>query len=207
MSASWFPINTVKVTGEYPHINRQALQDVVVPDTDHGFFAMKMNKIKHHVEQLPWVAKADVKRVWPDKLVIHINEKQAAANWNKDSILTNSGEVFTPLKGDTQKNLPKLTGPAGQELEVFREFNTISQQLQPLGLTVTELRLSPRNAWRMKLSNGLEVVIGHSDVNERVTRFVKAYPKVIDGRDDDVVYVDLRYPHGMAVRWRGAKQA
>jgi cell division protein FtsQ len=62
--------------------------------------------------------------------------------------------------------------------------------------------MSPYLSWDIELTNGMKMRLGYKDVLTRVSHFVKVYPKIVGERVSDVDYVDLRYPNGLAVRWK-----
>jgi cell division protein FtsQ len=69
-----------------------------------------------------------------------------------------------------------------------------------LGLQVTKLVLSPRHAWQLRLSNGMVLELGREDMQQRLARFVEAYPYSLAAIQSRVKYVDLRYGNGFAVK-------
>jgi hypothetical protein len=85
----------------------------------------------------------------------------------------------------------------------YSEFNL---QLDTLDLHATQLVLSPRHAWQIRLSNGMVLELGREDVQQRLARFVAVYPFSLQiedtrhGTHGAVEYVDLRYRNGFAVR-------
>ena len=44
--------------------------------------------------------------------------------------------------------------------------------------------------------------MGHKDVLTRINHFVKVYSQVIGKRSNEIAYVDLRYPNGLAIGWK-----
>ena len=90
-----FPLDVVEVKGDFRYLNKQQLQDAVAPHVAGGFFTVDVNEIRTVAEQLPWVYKATVKRVWPATLRIHIEEQQAIARWGEQGYLNRNGEPFS----------------------------------------------------------------------------------------------------------------
>jgi cell division protein FtsQ len=52
------------------------------------------------------------------------------------------------------------------------------------------------------LDNGIFLEAGYKDVLSRLGQLVKVFPKMIGPRIGDVEYIDLRYPNGVAVKWK-----
>jgi len=197
------PITTVKIDGKFQHINRQLLEKTLMPYVTHGFFNVDVGKIKTKLLQLPWVGKVDVSRIWPNTVVVHVEEKKVFARWGSNSLVTENGTVFTPKKiANLPTDLPWLGGPSGQQEKVLRKFKQLDKIFATRGLQLTQLTLSERQSWKARLGNGIELLIGQQDIDERVQRFVSVYQKVFGSRGNRVEYVDLRYPNGLAVRWK-----
>src|SRR6266850_2971665 len=76
--------------------------------------------------------------------------------------------------------------------------------LGPLALEPSQVLLSSRLAWQLRLSNGLAVQLGRDSdkdrVDERLARLVSVYPQTLGESRHRPDYVDLRYPNGFALR-------
>ncbi len=75
--------------------------------------------------------------------------------------------------------------------------------LQEVRLQPTEIVLSARRAWQVKLDNGMLLELGRVDTKQRLTRFV-AVAKLIPELSDRRGRADLRYPNGFALKLTGA---
>lgn len=199
--AKVFPVQTVKVYG-LTHLTPNSVQTVLAPMVTHGFFSVNVDAIKDRLMTLPWVSGVVVRRVWPNALAIAITEKKPVAAWNNESILSEGGELFTPDEDANPTPLVNFTGPEGGQVLMLNYFYQINRTLAPLHATILTLTLTPYMTWKLALDNGIALQIGHKDILTRLSQFVKVYPKIIGSRATDVDYVDLRYPNGMAVRWK-----
>jgi cell division protein FtsQ len=197
----YFPIKSVKVYGVH-HLDQQAMQQSLLPLVSKGFFAIRVETIKDDLLKSPWVAKASVQRVWPDKVLITVVEKKPVALWNSDSLISNNGEIFTPDNMDNLEPLPTLVGPEGQQISILEQYKKLNNLLLPLHFKIERLELTPEHCWSVKFDNGMKLSVGYKDVLTRMTHFVKVYPKIIGDRATDVDYVDLRYSNGLAVKWK-----
>jgi cell division protein FtsQ len=197
----YFPIHAVKVYG-VQHVNPQEVQTLIEPLVSKGFFAVDVERIRELISQLPWAAQVTVRRMWPDRVVIVINEKNPVALWNDSSLLSASGELFSPTTATYPAGLPQLAGPAGEQLMMAQYYAKMNSVLAPLHSKIARLELTPAMTWSLTLDNGMKLNVGHKDILTRLDHFVKVYPKIVGTRVADVEYVDLRYPNGMAVRWK-----
>ncbi len=197
----YFPIQDVKVFG-VSHLATNSLQAVLEPLVSQGFFAINVDAIRDRLLQLPWVSQASVKRLWPNSIEVIINEKTPVARWNKTSVLSDAGELFQPEEDAHPLNLVDFSGPDGGQIIMLQYFYQIDRILSPLHAKILSLELTPYMTWKLTLDNGIVLQIGHKDILSRLTEFVNVYPKMIGDQAANVDYVDLRYPNGMAVRWK-----
>lgn len=196
-----FPINTVKVYGAN-HIEHEEVQNLLVPLVNKGFFNVNVEFIRERLLSLPWVADIFVKKEWPDKLEVSIEEKKPVANWNDESLLSENGEVFSPDIKTYPKQVPKFNGPTGHQMVMLKYFADINHKLAELHVKISYLELTPYFTWKLTLDNGISLQLGHKDILTRLDHFVKVYPKIVGNRAGDVESIDLRYPNGMAVHWK-----
>ena len=197
-----FPLEVVEVKGDFRYQDKQQLQNALGPHVDGGFFSVDVSAIRSVAEQLPWVHKATVKRVWPATLRIYIEEQQAVAQWGEQGYLNKMGEPFFPKQLNPALKLPALAGPEGHELKVLENYYRVTRTLAPLGIAVAGMELDSRRAWHLQVSEGVLLELGRTDTRERLQRFISAYPTVFAGRIEHLRRVDLRYSNGFSVDWQ-----
>lgn len=195
------PIRNVKINGNYPHVNKEAIQQTVLPFLKKGFAHIDLEGLKKALQSLPWVDNVTVSRVWPDKLVINLVEHDPVAQWNLQGLLDSNGVIFTP-QSFPPESLPSLNGPEGQQMFVWQSYQKLNAQLAPLGLKIAQLYLSARQAWNIQLSNGVKVILGRVNPELRLQRLIASYPQIVGSHSADIDYIDMRYTSGMAVKWK-----
>lgn len=195
------PVRTVRIESPLTHVTQQQLRELISAHVQQGFLKLDMDAIQHDVEALPWVYQASVRRSWPDKLVVRIEEQQAVARWGGKGLVNRHGDVFQPQDVADWSQLPLLRGPEGTEATVVKQYQEVLEMLTPLGLKVSHLTMNERRAWSLRLSNGLQVVLGRNETHMRLLRFVRVYADVLMPRLKAIDSVDLRYTNGFAVRW------
>ncbi|OGT56914.1 MAG: hypothetical protein A3F14_06390 [Gammaproteobacteria bacterium RIFCSPHIGHO2_12_FULL_43_28] len=200
-----FPIHSVRVYGA-PHLDPLYTQQLLMPLVVRGFFGIQVETIREHLLQMPWVDEIYVRRIWPDQVVITVLERKPIASWNDQSLLGDDGELFSPKRDTYPDALPKLVGPEGKQIQMLEYFRDMNRLLESLHAKIAYLELTPYSTWDVVLSNGITLHLGNKDILTRLHHFVKVYPKILANREDDVEYVDLRYPNGLAVQWKGVKK-
>jgi cell division protein FtsQ len=193
-----FPVRGVEFRGELK-ITARADLERALPRTPDNFFAADLGEVRASVERLPWVRRVAVRRVWPDRIEVAVEEHVALARWSDQRLVNTHGETFS---AQTRQELPFFVAPAGTSTEVARRYHSFTRLVAPLGTEVERVVLTPRHAWQLRLGNGLHLMLGRDgDAAEaRLRRFVALYPEV--GKKH-LEYVDLRYPNGFAMRVPG----
>lgn len=195
-----FPVRQIKVEGSLAHITREQLQYVVKNELKGTFFTLDLEKTRVAFEKLPWVRQVNLRRRWPDRLEVNIEEHVALARWGTVGLLNTQGERFDAASNDA---LPVLEGPEGSEAEMARGYVAFRDQLQAVQRKPVHLWLSARRAWRLELDGGLVVEVGRDNPEMRLAKFVDVYPRTLAVINRPITYVDLRYPNGFAVRLPG----
>jgi cell division protein FtsQ len=195
-----FPLREVKVNGELDHVTREQVQLIVKRELKGNFFTVDLDQAKSAFEKLPWIRSASVRRRWPDRLEVAVEEHVALARWGNMALVDTNGALFGAASNE---DLPVFIGPSGSEREVAQHYLMFRQALKPIGLAPTQVVLSARRAWELRLNNGLTVELGREQVEPRLAKFVGVYDRTLAVAQHSVRYVDLRYPNGFAVRMPG----
>jgi cell division protein FtsQ len=201
-----FPLHEVVVMHELQEVRRSEVERSLSGLLRGNFFSINLEALRQSLEKLPWVRHAEVRRRWPARVDIRIEEHQPAGRWGEGSsqLVNTHGEVFVaPLSRDM--HLPLLTGPAGSSAEVLQRYAEFAQTLKPTGRRPEQVALSPRLAWLLKLEDGMQIELGREQtkapIGVRLQRFVEYYPTLADTRRPRPVAVDMRYPNGFALRF------
>ena len=198
------PIRRVTVEGELRYVARERLQAEVAARLDGGFFGVDLDAVRRAAEDLPWVEHVTVRRQWPDRLVVDVRERRAAARWAGGGLVDTGGVLFHPPHDAGMTDLPLLRGPAGSAGELLAFLRRLNDWLVPLGRSVAELGAERRGAFTVRLSGGTELVLGRLPEAEIKARLTRALPVLLAEarrRHQTVRRVDMRYPNGFAVTW------
>ena len=206
---SMFAITVVEVTGTEgigpQQFDAALLKTIRLPRLNGGFFRIKLDQIKRPFEAAPWVRNVQVRRVWPNRLQVEIEEHQALAQWDDSRMVNSFGEVFTANSAalDNEKQLPLFEGPEGSEQEITRRYLDLVKWLAPLKTTPTDIELSDRHAWKVVLNNGMVLLMGrdsNQQAEQRVQRMVQALPEAVAKLGFTPQQIDLRHPNGFAIK-------
>ncbi|MBY0575979.1 MAG: cell division protein FtsQ/DivIB [Gallionellaceae bacterium] len=197
-----FPLHGVRLDAAPERVAVEEVLQVLRGEAAGNFFTVDIDRLRQSLEKLPWVRNVSIRREFPGSLAVQLEEHQALARWNDNALVNLQGEVFS---AGSKQVLPGFIGQAGDSMEVTQNYAQFSRQLAVLNLRVAQLALSPRHAWQVRLNNGMVLELGREDMQQRLARFVLAYPYIasrVQKADEKnaVKYVDLRYRNGFAVR-------
>lgn len=209
----FFAIRGITVLGDVAHNNAVTLRANVAPRLSGTFFTLDLARARAAFEAVPWVRRALVRREFPNRLRVQLQEHQALAYWGAegDSTLLNSfGEVFEANVGDVEQDaLPRLSGPEGQGAVVLAMYQTLQPLFEASDLPLEQLDLTGQGSWRARLDTGATLELGRgttAEIEQRVHRLLKTVTQVTGryGRTPQALETaDLRHPDGYALRMRG----
>jgi len=191
-----FPLRSVSLSSVPQHVAAKQVLQVLRSDAQGNLVTVDIDRLRRSLEQLPWVRSVNIRRGFPDRLEVQLEEHQVLARWNGSGLVNRQGEVFA---ADSEQILPSFFGPEGTSAEVTQRYSEFSNKLGTLDLQATQLALSARHAWQIRLNNGMVLELGREDVQQRLERFVTVYPYSLETQGR-VAYVDLRYRNGFSVR-------
>lgn len=207
----WFTLRAIRIDGDLAHNSVNQIRANAVPALAGNFFSIDLDRARRAFEAVPWVRRAVVRRVWPDRLAVRLQEHRAVALWQSGSaqplLVNDHGEVFEANVGDVEDDaLPVFEGPDGQAAAMWSLYGRLQPVLARQGIAITRLELSRRGSWRVEDADGPAIEIGRGDETEllaRVERFVRTLAQVTGRYGKPLLHADLRHADGYAVRLQG----
>ena len=207
----------------FRHVNATTIHAEAIPrilnSSRDNFFTVDLETVRRAIESVAWVRRAQVRREWPNRLVVKIEEHQVLGAWDDGRLVNTFGELFAAnpaeAEEDSEAPLPELSGPEGSERDVASRYVDFKSWLARLSLVPDQVALSPRYAWTVHVDNGntgggLTIDLGRerdgSTIPERVLRMINAWPQ-LTARWPRPTSIDLRYPNGFALRAEGLRLA
>jgi cell division protein FtsQ len=208
-----FAFREVVVTTPLARANAAYLEAVIREELTGTFFTMDLERARTALAQVPWVRNVALRRQWPHRLEVAVDEHEPLARWSDGALVSQRGEVFV---ASSAADLPQFDGPEGRAADVAARYRAWSDALRPLALDVREIRLSPRGGWQVKAAGAegtLVIDLPRDEPDARLARFVAVHGRTLGAlarSGTRVEGVDLRYRNGFAARIpafreRGAK--
>lgn len=201
LAADRWPVRSLRIEAELAHVSAEQVHATAAPLLEAGFFAIDLERVQQAVAVLPWVAQAEVRKRWPDEVLIRIREQQPFAHWNDDRLVNRKGRIFAVPGAAELQGLPRLYGPKRATDRVLAFYLEARESLGRRSLGVRGVRLSARGSWLIELDGGAHIMVGHDRPKARLARFLATWPQLAASKSVPPVYIDLRYSNGYAVRW------
>lgn len=192
-----FAVRHVQVSGSVSRVTEAQVSNVVHRELRGNFFTINLDDSRAAFEKLPWVRKVQVRRDWPDRLQVTLEEHAALARWGDEGLVNTHGEIFMAA---SDEDLPVFTGPPELSGEITSSYATFRQTLLGIGKDVAAIHVSDRRAWTLVLDDGMRLELGREHMIERLAKFADVYGTTLAQMPRQPRLVDLRYPNGFAVR-------
>lgn len=206
-----FAIRAITVEGDVARNSVSTIRANAAPRLAGNFMTLDLDRTKRAFEAVPWVRQAVVRRVWPNRLRVQLEEHRPVALWGgevgHEKLVNSFGEVFEANVGDVEDDaLPTLQGPEGSAPHLLAMNARLATLLAPIDPKIDALALSSRGSWQATLDNGAVIELGRGSDDEiaaRARRFVETLPQVTSRYQRPLEYADLRHNDGYAVRLKG----
>lgn len=194
-----FGIAAITITGEHELGYADVLAATQISPRNSLLF-LDVATIRDRLKQIRLVQDVSVRKLYPDRLLIELTERQPAALWQKDGVVAlvaADGTVLDEVHDPREADLPFVVGD-GANARVG-EFVQLVAAAGDVGPRIRAGVLEGGRRWDLKMDSGLEVMLPEADAVAAVTQFVRL---AHDDRllDKDLISVDLRIPGRLVAR-------
>ncbi|MFN3519282.1 MAG: cell division protein FtsQ/DivIB, partial [Sphingomonas sp.] len=127
-------VEGVDITG-IKRMNRETVYAVALEDQPKAMLRVDLNLIRERLLAYGWIADAYVARRLPDRLLIHIVEREPAAIWQNGGQLTlidAKGVPLEPVDRNRMPDLPLVIGPGADRQEAnYQRLLAAAPALKP----------------------------------------------------------------------------
>ncbi|MGH8635122.1 MAG: cell division protein FtsQ/DivIB, partial [Burkholderiales bacterium] len=125
-----FALREVRVGGELAHVTRGEIEAVVQRELKGNFLTLDLAAVSASFQRLPWVRKANARRLWPARIDVALEEHVPLARWGGAALVNTQGEVF---QAAYDGKLPVFIGPDGMAREIAIQFRYFRGSLETIG--------------------------------------------------------------------------
>ncbi len=218
-----FALRGLALESQPLHVHMPTLRAQVTPHLRGNFFTVDLDRVQTAFEAVPWVRHAVVRRVWPDRLTVRLEEHRPAAVWDgldtangSERLVNDHGEVFEASAGDLDEAsvdgapMPTFSGPEGSAASMLSLYRRLRPLMAELGQPIESLQLSDRGTWRAELEGDTVIEMGRGSEEQllaRTRQFVQTVGEATERWRAPLAVADLRHTDGYAVRLRGISVA
>jgi len=194
-------IEKVVVKGDFVQIDKKEIEEHLATMVGSNYFDININNIQQRLKEFPWLESAEVRRVWPDVLLVEIKEHQVIATWGEDGFVNDKGEIFSAAKvnRDYLKNIPDLNGNKKQSEIILNTYVMLANYSKREKLKINRFSLSSNSYWILGFHNGIELLLAVGREEESLLTFLEIYRKEGFLIDDKEVRIDMRYSNGFSL--------
>ena len=160
-------------------------------------YLIDLSQLKERVEQYPWVAKAEVSRLFWNKIRIAVVRHDIAMRWGSEGYISNQGVLFQPnLSIDS--DAPIAIVSEDQIEQFYVDYINYQSILGPLIINQFERS----HIDQLILEPNVKVILGYQQQGKRLQVFIKAYDKLKgSSKIRKRGIFDMRYPKGFALSY------
>ena len=193
------PVTTVLVEGEFKYLDVTRVKTMVQDSIDGGILYVDIKKIRKKLLLEPWISDVQVRKVWPPGIKVKVTEKEVAARWGPDLLLSPDGAVFKPWPVKEFDDLVTLFSPYESPKVVIENFIYAKRALETCGIFIRSFIMSHRKEWVVLTADKKIINFGSDNIKRKIRRFTYAYRKGISEYWPQLAKVDLRYKNGISV--------
>lgn len=194
-----FSIDAVTITGLKALTPAEILRDGGV-GPENSLALLDANALRDRLKAVPLVQDASVRKLFPGDLRISVTERDAAAVWQKDgvlSLISADGTSIDAVRDDRFNALPFVVGDgANARLGEFQALLAAVGELRPkvrAGVLVAGRR------WNLQMDTGIEVQLPELEAIDTLKRLadIERQSRILE---KDVISIDLRIPGRITAR-------
>lgn len=193
-----FGVERVTISGIARLYEREVLQAAGI-DGHSSVVFLDVAEARERLLQVPLIASASVRKVYPNEIVITQVEREPAALWQRNgeiAVIAADGTVIDQMRDDRYAALPLVVGDGANER--LKDYLALIDAAGPLAERVKAGTYVSGRRWTLKL-DGVDIRLPETGATEALARLVRLER---DSRilEKDIIAVDLRMADRVVVR-------
>ncbi len=198
-NAAGFRITSIAMAGQ-KELTREEILTMAGITGRTSLLFLDANAARAKLKENPWIAEANVLKLYPSRLHVTVTEREAFALWQKDgkvAVIASDGAIVEPYVNQRFAKLPLVVGVGaeGRAKEIVAQLDKYPLVRDQMYAAV----LVAERRWNVVLKNGMEVRLPDTDADKALDTLVQL------DRDNkllsrDIAVVDLRLPDRVTVR-------
>ncbi len=189
-----FIVEHVDVLGEGAISENDVIRALGVANGDY-LFETDLEAAQNRIENITWVERAVVRRLWPNRIVVQIIERKPYALWQNNNqffLVDQKGSVISAVSMAAHPDLPLIVGDAAPVN--YAEFHTKLAQVETINRRVSALVHHNTGRWDIVLNEGSLRVKLPADYPEQALSHLYRLQVTRRILDRNISEIDLRLP-------------
>lgn len=212
-------IRNIEIIGNQ-RLNRQEILKLAHLGPHTSLLALRPGVVEQTLKAHPWIAQAELTRKWPNRLVLHLREREPVALVQLEELyyLDRQGVLFKPAAPGDPHDFPVITGLSREHFAGAAPGTLVGRTLEllellkagPPGLTsgqVAEIHVDPERGFTLYL-NGLKTAfgLGFEELPQKIQGLAKALPVLLQrGYLARAHRINLDQPHRLLLSLRSGE--
>jgi cell division protein FtsQ len=197
--AAGFGLDHVEILGasQISRIEVLAAADIT-PST--SLLLLDADATRERLRRNPWIAEATVRKLYPNRVVIAIEERVGFAIWQRQGKLSVIARDGTEIGADARahlRNFPLVVGSGAEKRAA--EFLTLLARFPEIREATAAAVLVAERRWNLRLRNGIDVKLPEDNVDVALARLI-ALDRESKVLSRDIDAVDLRLADRIGVQ-------
>ena len=195
-------IDRVVINGEFNYLSERDVIDLIDENVQTGFLTLDLPELNRKIVEQDWIRSSSIRRSWPATLIVNIEEEIPVARWGEQQILNNVGDYIDVINKDSVSHLPVIFSQAGDTKEIIKIYQLISELLGPVGLRIDEVESDNAGSLTLTVVSDIKIILGRDQLVEKLQRLQSVWMAELSSQEKNINAIDLRYPNGLAVKWK-----
>lgn len=192
-------VTEIQVTGR-ERLSEAEFREALAVPLGTPIFSVELPELRERLAMIGWVKSVSVARRLPNRLEIHLEEREPAALWQNDGVMTlidREGHPITSLDLGSYAYLPQVVGSGAQAAAA--EFLPILESDPRLAGMVRALVRVGERRWDVVFENGVRARLpekGERTAWQRLARLQQEHKLLAR----EIHIIDLRQPDRLVLR-------
>lgn len=194
-----FSLQNVYLTG-HQKVDAKVILSATNVQNGQPILGFSLAEMKERLEKVPLIRHAQIARILPNTLQIHVAERQAAAVWQyqgKLQLVDAEGVAMGSVKAGEYGQLPLLVGQ--MEPKHVQEFFAFLEKAPELKKEMESATLVSERRWNIALKKGIEIKLPEGNLEAAQARLSELVAQKMLSRGD-IQVIDLRMPDRMFIK-------
>ena len=154
------------VNNDNPNIDKQEIQQAIKSTLNGTTLSTDLKKMVELILDNPWIEQVVIRRVWPNTMVLRVQERRLIALWNNKFLISEFGEVTNIPVSDYKEvekksgcYLMKIEGPKDFLSKIVARAEKTNNLLANINKKLSHLILPEQFSWEAKTTGGMTYVL------------------------------------------------